>query len=860
MSCKLRDLIRAVRAAKTGAEERAIISRECALIRTAFKEGKDQYRARNVSKLIFIYLLGHPTEYGQMECVQMMTSESYVEKKIGYLALSLLLDEKSELIMLVENQMLMDLQKGSNNHKAMALCAIGNIAGEDMARDLGNEVAQVFDLNNNNLSKKACLAGLRIIRRVPTMCENFLEKLTNIFSTPGRSSMVLAGLTLINEALSMEEGKAYRTKYLHCLPKAIQTLKTLLLSPYASEHDIQGIANPFLQVKLLQFMRIIGSGEKVAAETMADVLAMVATNTGHHTSISNAIRYECVITIFAIDAEPSLRTIAVNILGSFLTSSSRDNNLRYVSLNTLRKIVSTDMRSVQQHKVVIVDCLSDVDTSIRRRAMDLIYSLVNAANVRILVPDLINYLTLANNEFKADLTGKICTAAERFAPTPQWHIDILLKVLSLAGSYVPENVCNTLIGLISQQPADMQLHSADKLWAEIAQPLSGSLTQKEALLTVGVWCTGEFADLLVTKHQTDLTFPETMVTTMNDIMQTTGTLGIKMYCLNALLKICVRFPQVKLLVLPTFEAYQASLDLELQQRAWEYLQMVECDELEDMAAFAADRMPEMQTSSVVREPGAVVAPPDNAAVEAAAAAAAEAAAAESAKAEQEKKKQDAGNAFLDDMFGGSTSVNPAAPAQQPAPAAAAVQAPAKQGLDLDDLFGGGGGGAPAPAAPAVSNSPAHVDPFAAPPAPTGPPPPAAPQEFTPPHPLLGKLDKAFEDEFIKISFYMSRPNPASQHDVMVHGVVYNKSAAPIHSVSLLAAVTRSAAVELEAMPSDRAPVGGYVVQPIKVNNNNNGSNGQAPIALKIQVTYTSEASGQAAQVAQFIASGLPNTA
>lgn len=37
MSVKLRELIRSVRACKTAADERAVIAKECALIRTSFK-------------------------------------------------------------------------------------------------------------------------------------------------------------------------------------------------------------------------------------------------------------------------------------------------------------------------------------------------------------------------------------------------------------------------------------------------------------------------------------------------------------------------------------------------------------------------------------------------------------------------------------------------------------------------------------------------------------------------------------------------------------------------------------------------------------------------------------------------------
>jgi AP-1 complex subunit gamma-1 len=55
---KLRDLIRKVRACKTAGEERAVIAKESAMIRTAIREEQVHYRHRNVAKLLFMHMLG----------------------------------------------------------------------------------------------------------------------------------------------------------------------------------------------------------------------------------------------------------------------------------------------------------------------------------------------------------------------------------------------------------------------------------------------------------------------------------------------------------------------------------------------------------------------------------------------------------------------------------------------------------------------------------------------------------------------------------------------------------------------------------------------------------------------------------
>ncbi len=117
--------------------------------------------------------------------------------------------------------------------------------------------------------------------------------------------------------------------------------------------------------------------------------------------MGNAILYECVQTIMNIDAEDGLRLLAINVLGRFL--ANKDNNIRYVALATLSKVVNADIEAVQRHRNTIVDCLKDPDVSIRRRALDLIYALVNESNIKILAHELLNFLQRYVSSFSVSL-------------------------------------------------------------------------------------------------------------------------------------------------------------------------------------------------------------------------------------------------------------------------------------------------------------------------------------------------------------------------------------------------------------------------------------------------------------------------
>ncbi|KAL2662233.1 hypothetical protein GLYMA_02G033300v4 [Glycine max] len=592
---RLRDMIRAIRACKTAAEERAVVRKECAAIRAAINENDNDYRHRNLAKLMFIHMLGYPTHFGQMECLKLIASPEFPEKRIGYLGLMLLLDERQEVLMLVTNSLKQDLNHTNQYIVGLALCALGNICSAEMARDLAPEVERLLQFRDPNIRKKAALCSIRIIKKVPDLAENFINPATSLLREK-HHGVLITGVQLCTDLckISTEALEHIRKK---CTDGLVRTLKDLANSPYSPEYDIAGITDPFLHIRLLKLLRVLGEGNADASDTMNDILAQVATKTESNKVAGNAILYECVQTIMSIEDNGGLRVLAINILGRFL--SNRDNNIRYVALNMLMKAVTADAQAVQRHRATIIECVKDSDASIRKRALELVYVLVNETNVKPLAKELIDYLEVSDLDFREDLTAKICSIVAKYSPEKIWYIDQMLKVLSEAGNFVKDEVWYALVVVISNA-SELHGYTVRALYRAFQ-----TSAEQETLVRVTVWCIGEYGDMLVNNvGMLDIEDPITQVTESDavDVIEIAikrhaSDLTTKAMALVALLKLSSRFPSCSERIKEIIVQFKGSFVLELQQRAIEFSSII--SKHQNIRSTLVERMPVLDEATYI---------------------------------------------------------------------------------------------------------------------------------------------------------------------------------------------------------------------------------------------------------------------
>ncbi|PJF17691.1 AP-1 complex subunit gamma-1 [Paramicrosporidium saccamoebae] len=539
---RLKDFIHAIRACKTLAEERKLVAKESASIRTSFKEDtSSEQRYHAVAKLLFIYMLGYPAHFGQVESLKMVASTRLTEKRLGYLGSTQLLDEQQPTLTLITNSIKSDLNNSSPSIVALGLANLAATASPDIARDLADEVERLLVKSSSYIKKKAAFCASRLISRVPELAEHFEDKIPALLADRNHG-VVLGGISLALQQCHVDQEVISRFRGLLVHP-LIRQLQAIISGNFSAEYDVSGICDPFLQVRILRLLRLLGTGHVETSEAMSDILTQIATSTDPGKNVGHSVLYETAVTIMNIESDQALRTMAINILGRLLSTNTTDNNLRYVALALLNKIIcagSEGLSAVQRHRATILECLHDPDISIRRRAVDLALALISKDTIRNIVGELLQVLRDMKGtdelEFKQNLVTKLAIASAQYAPSGKWYVDTMVTVLcniddsnslglsvsilseeAIAGR--KEEIISTFVRIVNNT-SDLHRYATEKLFRTAVLKELDETDENgvppvitEALIQAVVWTSGEFADILLSAR---LTTDNQLVTLLSD--------------------------------------------------------------------------------------------------------------------------------------------------------------------------------------------------------------------------------------------------------------------------------------------------------------------------------------------------------
>jgi Adaptin N terminal region len=188
----LHNFIGEIKNAANREEEIFRIEKELGNIRGKFTNSANlssYQKKKYVWKMCYIAMLGHDVDFGHMEFISLLSSTKFQEKAVGYMAVCLLLRPSDSMMTMAVNSMRNDLMGYLHFGKSLALAAIANIGGVDLALTLAPEVQNLLIgvipddprsetyrsgpememaiANKADICKKATLCVLRLFRSNP---------------------------------------------------------------------------------------------------------------------------------------------------------------------------------------------------------------------------------------------------------------------------------------------------------------------------------------------------------------------------------------------------------------------------------------------------------------------------------------------------------------------------------------------------------------------------------------------------------------------------------------------------------------------------------------------------------------------
>ncbi|XP_039226137.1 AP-3 complex subunit delta isoform X2 [Drosophila yakuba] len=483
----LTDLVRGIRNNKDN---------EAKYISTCIEEIKQELRQDNISvkcnavaKLTYIQMLGYDISWAGFNIIEVMSSSRFTCKRIGYLAASQCFHPDSELLMLTTNMIRKDLNSQNQYDAGVALSGLSCFISPDLSRDLANDIMTLMSSTKPYLRMKAVLMMYKVFLRYPEALRPAFPKLKEKLEDPD-PGVQSAAVNVICE-LARKNPKNY-------LPLAPIFFKLMTTS-----------TNNWMLIKIIKLFASLTTIEPALGRKLTQPLIEIISSTS-----AMSLLYECINTVIAVLISISSgmpnhsASIQLCVQKLRILIEDSDQNLKYLGLLAMSKILKTHPKSVQAHKDLILACLDDKDESIRLRALDLLYGMVSKKNLMEIVKRLLGHMERAEGSaYRDELLYKvieICAQSSYLYVTNfEWYLTVLVELIQLeAGSRHGRLIAEQLLDVAIRVPVVRQFAVNEMTNLLDTFTVSAQSNSMYEVLYAAAWIVGEFAGELEDAEKT----------------------------------------------------------------------------------------------------------------------------------------------------------------------------------------------------------------------------------------------------------------------------------------------------------------------------------------------------------------------
>ena len=323
-------------------------------------------KATALLKLMYLEMFGHDMSWASFHVLEVMSSQKYLQKRVGYLGAVQSFRPDTEVLMLGENLLKKDLTSPHPTTINLPLVTIPHVVNPSMANSLLADLLPRVSHSHASIRKKTIVTLYRLALVYPETLRPTWPKIKERLLDENEDPSVTAAVVNVICELGWRRPQDF-----------------LSLAPRLFDLLVQG-GNNWMAIKIIKLFAILTPLEPRLVRKLLPPLTTLIKTTP-----AMSLLYECINGIIQggiLDGSEGtsegddIAHLCVSKLRGMLIIEG-DPNLKYVALLALTRIVDSHPQLVGRHADVILECIDDPDISIRTRALDLIVGMVDSGNL-----------------------------------------------------------------------------------------------------------------------------------------------------------------------------------------------------------------------------------------------------------------------------------------------------------------------------------------------------------------------------------------------------------------------------------------------------------------------------------------------